>query len=143
MLLNREQYYLDEYEPHKNGYNKSGIAGKVEITPEERKRRSEQCKNHPILNFNGHSLLGVPKSPEHRANIGASHKGVPETPEAVENNRLSQLGKKASKETKDKMSKSHKESPKAILQRIQLHLGLAGNQHVKGKHWKWHSKDKA
>jgi hypothetical protein len=51
---------------------------------------------------------GRPKSIEHRAKIGAAHRGIKETPEARRNNALARLGKHLSLATRLKMSATRK-----------------------------------
>jgi len=56
---------------------------------------------------------GIPLTESHKQHLSESHKGQKPhiTPESIEKNRLSHLGKKASDTTKEKMSISHKGQP--------------------------------
>ena len=95
----REQYYIQLFDSHKNGYNSTdggdGTLGR-EFSVEERKIRSEKMsgKNNHMYGKSGELSpnYGVKFSEEHKRKIAEAN-----------------IGKKVSKETKDKLSKICKE----------------------------------
>lgn len=123
-LLEREQYYLDTWQPFKlRGFNiarsaRSPQAGR-KLTPEHRARiaagntgkpKSAECRAKISIAHTGKKLTpeqrvrhgeirrGIPHTPEHRAKISAALKSRPKSPEQIAKMSAANKGRKLSPE---------------------------------------------
>jgi group I intron endonuclease len=115
LLAEREQYWMDKLQPVFNSDPAAGSPLGRKHTAESRAKMSAAQKGKPKPLGHGAkvsaALKGRPKSPEHRANLWATRKDKPLTQKEQDHLRSmseGNIGRKASLETRKKMSTSMK-----------------------------------